>query len=45
MYGFIDKEGNEVIPVKYKDAEDFIRGLAKVWLDGKDGLINKKGSK
>ncbi len=37
-FGFIDKEGNEVIPLIYADARDFSNGRAmvKVYADDKD---------
>ncbi len=42
-YGFIDKHGNEVIPVKYDKVYSFVRGgLATVELNGKAGVINTK---
>lgn len=40
-YGFIDKTGIEVIPLKYDDAISFQNGLAHVRLNGKHGFINK----
>ena len=42
-YGFINKEGKEVIPFKYDDASDFSEGLARVLLNHKEGFINKEG--
>jgi len=42
-WGYIDKTGREVIPVKYDTISDFKRGLAKVKLDGKWGIINENG--
>ena len=32
-YGFIDKTGKEVIPIKYDDASSFSEGLASVSLN------------
>lgn len=42
-YGFINHEGNIVIPIMYDCAFDFSEGLACVSLDEKNGFINKKG--
>jgi len=42
-YGFIDKTGKEVIPIKYDDAHSFSEGLAKVKLNDKYGFIDKTG--
>ena len=42
-YGFIDKTGKEVIPIKYDDANSFSEGLAMVRLDKKYGFIDKTG--
>ena len=42
-YGYINRMGVEVVPVKYDDAEPFQSGLAKVNLAGKWGLIDKQG--
>ena len=42
-YGFIDKTGKEVIPIKYDNAWNFSEGLASVKLNGKWGFINKIG--
>ena len=42
-YGFIDKTGKEVIPLKYDNAFDFSEGLALVWLNEKCGYIDKTG--
>lgn len=42
-YGFIDKTGKEVIPIKYDDAESPSEGLAKVKLNDKYGFIDKTG--
>ena len=43
--GYIDLEGNEVIPLEYDDANDFnfSTGLAIVKKDNKYGFINKDG--
>ena len=42
-YGFIDFEGNEVIPLKYEDAFNFRNGFAPVKLNGKWSYINLEG--
>ena len=42
-YGFIDKAGKEVIPIKYDEAWDFSEGLARVKLNDKWGFIDKTG--
>lgn len=42
-YGFIDTKGNEVIPLKYCYAWEFINGYAEVKVSGQHGLINAKG--
>ena len=44
-WGFIDRSGNVVIPLKYFNVEHFIGGVATVMLDvnGKMGLIDKTG--
>ena len=42
--GYINKQGKMVIPLKYKDAGNFINGFAKVSTDfWKQGMINTKG--
>ena len=41
-FGFIDKKGNEVIPIKYDGVEDFFEDLAVVKLNDKWGCINKE---
>lgn len=42
-WGFIDKNGKEVIPCKYDDASGFSEGLAQVKKNGKWEFINKYG--
>ena len=42
-YGFIDKTGKEVIPIKYDNAWSFSEGLASVKLNNKYGFIDKTG--
>jgi len=42
-YGFIDEDGNIVIPAIYDDVSKFSEGLVSVQKDGKYGYINKQG--
>lgn len=42
-YGFVNKKGEEVVPLKYDKVESFSEGMAKVYKDGKYGFINKNG--
>lgn len=42
-YGYIDTEGQEVIPFNYSHAEPFVNGYAKVKKEGVELYINKKG--
>lgn len=42
-YGFVDKTGKEVIPLKYEYAYSFREGLSKVRLNGKYGFVDKTG--
>ena len=42
-YGFINKEGKEVVKAKYDDVGDFHEGLARFCLNDKYGFINKEG--
>ena len=45
-YGYINKNGEELIPAQYKKASDFHEGLALVEdLNGKQMFINKSGEK
>ena len=44
QYGFVDEQGNEVVPLMYDDAWHFSEGLAAVQLKGKWGFIDKKGN-
>jgi len=44
MWGYIDTDGNEVIPYIYDSAQSFIDGLALVRQDGKSGFINAAGN-
>ena len=43
-YGYIDKQGNEVVACKYDDAEGFSDGMAIVKKNGKYGYIDKQGN-
>ena len=43
LYGFIDKTGTEVIPLKYDKASNFLDGLAEVSLNGKWGFVDRTG--
>ena len=46
-YGFIDKTGKEVIPLKYDEIyqfSEFLTDLAMVRVNGKYGFINKTGN-
>lgn len=42
-WGYIDYEGNEIIPFTYQDAAVFSEGLAAVMLNNRWGYINKQG--
>ena len=44
LWGFINKNGEEVIPCRYDIAYDFSEGLAVVWKDGLWGYVNKNGN-
>lgn len=43
IFGYYDKNGNEVIKHKYDDAIDFHNGLAYVFNKNESGYINKQG--
>lgn len=43
FFGFIDKEGKEIIPLIYSNAKDFKDGMAEVMLNGKWMKIDRKG--
>lgn len=43
LWGFSDRKGKIVIPVRYEDASPFSEGYARVRLAGKEGFINEKG--
>lgn len=42
-YGYIDKNGKEIIPCTFDGAESFSEGYAVVYKDGKGGVIDKSG--
>ncbi len=42
-HGYINKQGELIIEAKYDSANNFVGGLAEVVLNGKRGLIDKKG--
>jgi len=42
-YGYIDKVGNILIPIKYDDLGNYHNGQYKVMVNGKWGIINLKG--
>jgi hypothetical protein len=43
-WGYIDRDGNLVIEMKFDDAESFHNGIARVEIDDKYGYIDKTGS-
>jgi hypothetical protein len=43
-WGFVDVNGNEIIPIKYESVTDFSEGLALVLNGGNYGYVNKKGA-
>ena len=43
LLGFINKEGKEVIPLQYEDAENFFEGLAAIKINDKWGYIDENG--
>jgi len=43
-YGYLDKTGKEVIPLKYDNAVPFSHGLARVWVNKKEGYIGRDGT-
>lgn len=45
QYGFINDEGNLVIPLAYDYAESFNNGIAKVTKKNRSFYIDKKGNK
>jgi len=44
LYGFVNKDLSEVVPLKYKYCGNFEGGLAEVQNDGKSGFINSSGT-
>ena len=42
-WGFVNKEGTEIISCRYDDVDDFYEGMAVVRLDGKYGFIDTEG--
>lgn len=44
-WGYMDLEGNMIIPPQYKSAGDFICGYAQVHCDGEDFYIDKQGNR
>lgn len=44
-FGYINKAGKEVIPLKFDESDGFYDGLAKVRVGDESGYINKKGQK
>gem|GEM_PF-526337 len=43
-YGFIDVNGNEIVPLKFDEAHSFSEGLAAVCINKKWGFINNSGA-
>ena len=43
-YGFVNKNGEVVIPCKYDEARSFSEGIAAVRLGDKWGFVDKKGN-
>ena len=42
-YGFVDRDGNIIIPPQFEDADIFADDLAMVFINGNGKLINRKG--
>ncbi len=42
-YGFVDKNGKDVVPPIYDDVQDFNEGIAQVQKDGKYGFVDQTG--
>jgi len=42
-FGFVDKNGKEVIPPRYEEVMPFVRGISAVKRDGKWGFVDKRG--
>lgn len=45
LFGYLDQDGNEVIPFQYERASSFSNGQAYVKKDGKYFIINRNGKK
>lgn len=45
LYGYLDRNGKEIVPFIYEEAFDFSDGFAQVKLDGKMGYINARGER
>lgn len=43
LYGYIDRNGNEVVPAKYSECNDFSNGLAAVRIENNWGFVDSKG--
>jgi len=43
LYGYVDREGREIIPFRYDWADAFDEGLAVVKLGARFGLVDKQG--
>jgi hypothetical protein len=43
-YGYLDKTGKEIIPLKYESAVPFSHGLARVWVNKKERYIGRDGT-
>jgi hypothetical protein len=43
-YGYVDRQGHEIIPFRYDWADTLEEGLAVVKIDDRFGLIDKKGN-
>ncbi len=43
-YGYVDTEGDEVIPFKFDNAYGFSNGMARVIVGGKTGYIDRQGN-
>lgn len=44
LWGYVDSQGKEVIPLRYEWADDFREGRAAVQLDGNFALLDKEGN-
>ena len=42
-FGFVDKNGKEVIPPRYEEVMPFVRGISAVKRNGKWGFVDKRG--